>query len=84
MSGEVEVELLCPAGGPGRDLLGKLVVHPDTPTQAQPLVELSCNDCTRAARRRGALVARVLHRFDLTGRVTATEHVPGRARVSTT
>lgn len=44
-------------------------VHPDN------LVELSCRDCTKDARRTDPEVVRVLHLFDLTGEFVRSEAV---------
>lgn len=71
----------CPAGVrradgtcfPGRLLLKirqsgerETYVHPDN------LMELYCEDCTRAARRAGKRVKRVLHRYDFLGDLVET------------
>jgi hypothetical protein len=77
----LEVEVRCPVpverpGGdcrPGRLLL-KLRLTGEQPSFVQPdnLIELACEDCTRAARKGGRAVRRVLHRYNLAGNLVCT------------
>lgn len=76
-----EVEVRCPVpqplpGGhsrPGK-LLMKLLVSGESPSFVHPdnLIELACDECRAQLRRRGVNVSRVLHRFDLAGRLVTT------------
>lgn len=58
---------------PGRLLL-RIRQEGQQPTMVQPnnLMELYCDDCTRAVRRRGQRVKRVLHRYDFAGFLVET------------
>lgn len=76
-----EIEIRCPATvplpngycPPGK-LLMKLLVLGEPPSFVRPdnLIELPCDDCRGRLRKRGVIVNRVLHRFDLAGRLVAT------------
>ncbi len=46
------------------------------PTGDVEYIEFSCQHCQQSLRKRGLQVARVLHRYDMTGEHLATEHVP--------
>ena len=58
---------------PGRLLL-RLRQRGEQPTMIQPnnLMELYCEDCTRAVRKAGRKVKRVLHRYDYGGFLVET------------
>lgn len=81
MTAVEEIEIRCPATvplpngycPPGK-LLMKLLVLGETPSYVHPdnLIELPCEDCRARLRKRGTVVRRVLHRFDLTGALVAT------------
>lgn len=56
-----------------RRLLGKLLVtEPRRVDPGSNLLEFACRDCSRDARRDGQGQVRVLHRFDLAGRLVET------------
>lgn len=75
------VDVYCP-GVPRKDgdgcfpgrLLARIRQEGEQPTMVQPnnLMELSCQDCTRAARKAGQRVRRVLHRYDFAGFLVET------------
>jgi hypothetical protein len=76
-----EVEVRCPVPRqlpnghciPGQLLL-KLRLSGEIPSYVYPdnLIELACEDCRAALRKRGIRVKRVLHRFDLAGTLVET------------
>lgn len=69
-----EVEIRCPVGP--RRLLSKLLVRGDQPTIVEGnLIEFSCEDCRRILRKRGEVVHRVLHRYNLAGDLVETKKV---------
>lgn len=60
------VELRCPLGP--KALLAKVVQLGDRPRMAEGnLMELSCRDCARTARKTNPSVKRILHRFNVLG-----------------
>lgn len=68
------VEIRCPVG-PKR-LLSKLISHGERPHIVEGnLIEFSCDDCKRAARRSTPRVVRVLHRYNLAGDLVESEVV---------
>jgi hypothetical protein len=79
---EEVVEVRCPVGYPRADgtchpgrLLMKIRQAGERPQYVHPdnLIELYCDDCTRALRRAGRRgVRRVLHRYDFVGELIET------------
>lgn len=60
------IELRCPAGP--KALLAKMVMRGETPTyDSWNLMELSCRDCSKIARKSDSEVIRVVHRFNILG-----------------
>jgi hypothetical protein len=51
-----------------------VVVHPDS----EGVLEFACQECRRVLGKRGLVVGRVLHRYQLDGTFIATEHVAQR------
>lgn len=76
-----EIEVRCPVPKelpsgrciPGQLLL-KLRLNGEIPSYVYPdnLIELRCEDCRAALRKRGVRVKRVLHRFNLAGSLIET------------
>ncbi len=66
-SGQPLVDLRCPAS------MGKLLGRTRPAALPGGVVELACNNCTRAYRAAGVDAARVLHRFNLLGEPLSTE-----------
>lgn len=65
------IEIRCPVGP--RRLLFKMLQAGDQPHVSDNLIELSCDDCKRFARKEDPRVVRVLHRFDLSGALIESE-----------
>lgn len=80
------VEVRCPAGRVGPDgechpgrLFMLLRLSGEQPSFVHPdnLIELACAECKKRLRDRGTDVLRVLHRYDLAGRLIETLTEPG-------
>lgn len=79
MAEPVPVDLRCPQGrlhgdecDSGRLLARLQLSGPPSFVQPDNLVELECRDCKSRLRREGRAVARVLHRFDMSGELITT------------
>lgn len=69
----MEVELRCDLN-PSR-LFARWKVDPNVRIVEGNLIEVACNDCRDALRRRGEDVARVLHSFNVLGELVQTDVV---------
>lgn len=69
MKAEEKVELRCPTGP--RALLGKMVQNGEQKqyVDSGQLLELNCRDCARDMRADEPDVARVLHRYNVIGKL---------------
>lgn len=69
---ETQIEVRCPVGA--RRLFAKMIQRGERPSFVHPdnLIEFSCYDCRQRLIDRGESVRRVLHRYDIAGKLITT------------